>query len=443
LSESLTGASFKRVEKIPLSCIDMIEWLQPRDDIGNLVELARSLKFKGDVDVPLKVRPDGRGRYELIWGYRRLTAAKLAGLERISCIVEEVDDEEVLRQCAVENLFRLKKNPIEEGEFFHLWSRRTGKKYDQIACELGLKAKYIYNRVELLKLSPAVIEKYKKLPTDRKPGILSLLYLLRVKDPNIQLKLFNELVEGDMTVKELRKRLEQVLQDNAAVHDYVNILRSSFYDLTVPLTIEDLKASYHWLISESFTKLFTHFDTPSLFVKDGKTIDQYLPSWFIGRCAILDVRCSTGEDVITADRVKQILEGHYLPNGTMVFLCTGWARYRGLDSYLRHPVIDESLAEWLVKKKVKILGVDMPDIERGGSKAIHRTLLSNDVLILENVGDMSQIVGKNVFMYALPINIKAGTAVPARVIARTRKRRAVRQRKDEDSLYKDVQTLIA
>jgi hypothetical protein len=56
---------------------------------------------------------------------------------------------------------------------------------------------------------------------------------------------------------------------------------------------------------------------------------------------------------------------------------------------------------------------------------------------------MSQIVGKNVFMYALPINIKAGTAVPARVIARTRKRRAVRQRKDEDSLYKDVQTLIA
>jgi kynurenine formamidase len=127
----------------------------------------------------------------------------------------------------------------------------------------------------------------------------------------------------------------------------------------------------------------------------------------------------------------------------MVFLCTGLARYRGLDSYLRHPVIDESLAEWLVKKKVKILGVDMPDIERGGSKAIHRTLLSNDVLILENVGDMSQIVGKNVFMYALPINIKAGTAVPARVIARTRKRRAVRQRKDEDSLYKDVQTLIA
>jgi ParB family chromosome partitioning protein len=56
--------------------------------------LARSLKFKGDVDVPLKVRPVGRGRYELIWGYRRLTAAKLAGLERISCIVEEVDDEE-------------------------------------------------------------------------------------------------------------------------------------------------------------------------------------------------------------------------------------------------------------------------------------------------------------------------------------------------------------
>jgi hypothetical protein len=41
-----------------------------------------------------------------------------------------------LETVCVENLFRLKKNPIEEGEFFHLWSRRTGKNMTRLPMNL-------------------------------------------------------------------------------------------------------------------------------------------------------------------------------------------------------------------------------------------------------------------------------------------------------------------
>lgn len=434
----------KRLEKVPLDKIDLITWLPAREDMGRLVDLAKSIKVRGDVDVPLKLRPAGAGRYELVWGYRRFAAAKLAGLKEISSIIENMDDEEVMRQCALENLLRKRKNALEEGEFFQVWSRRTGKKYDQIARELGINPKYIYNRVELLKLSPMVIERLKKLPTDRNVGILPLLYLLKIKDPVTQTKVFNEFVENNLSVRELRDRIENMLQESPPPRDKEVEQEKGFYDLTIPLSPEDLSSLRQWLIkpgSDRTSKLFTHFDTPALFLDNGKTIDQYPPSWFIGKCVVVPTKCRSGDRLITLDLVRENLDRHHLPYGMIVFLHTGWIKHIGSDEFFHHPVIDESLAEWLVERRVKILGVDMPDLERGESKSIHKLLLSNDVLVLENVGDMSPIVGRNVFVYALPLNIKAGTAVPARVIARTRKKKTIRRRNFVDNLYKEMRVM--
>jgi ParB family chromosome partitioning protein len=141
----------KTVIKIPINKIRLIGWLPTRKDMGDLVEPAKSLRRRGDVGVPVKVRPAKDGFYELIWGRRRLEAAMLAGLNEISAIIEEIDnDEEVLIQSTIENILRKDRNPVEEAELSEFWKAKFGKTYEEIARLIGVTPSYIYNRVQLL-----------------------------------------------------------------------------------------------------------------------------------------------------------------------------------------------------------------------------------------------------------------------------------------------------
>jgi hypothetical protein len=51
-----------------------------------------------------------------------------------------MDDEEALRQCVVENMHKEDRDPLEEGELFHLWKVKTGKTYDEIARKLRIRS---------------------------------------------------------------------------------------------------------------------------------------------------------------------------------------------------------------------------------------------------------------------------------------------------------------
>jgi kynurenine formamidase len=48
---------------------------------------------------------------------------------------------------------------------------------------------------------------------------------------------------------------------------------------------------------------------------------------------------------------------------------------------------------------------------------IHRTLLGNDVLIVENLGDLSSLAGKRVQIWAFPLKITGSDAAHCRVVA--------------------------
>jgi ParB-like partition proteins len=414
----------KALKRVEVSKIRPIPWLPYREQLGDLASLAKSIAAKGDVDVPLKVRPAQDGSYELVWGKRRLEAAKLAGIERVTCIVEEMDDEEVLRQCVVENMHREDRNPLEEGELFHLWKVRTGKTYDEIARMLGLHPKYIYNRVELLKLPEPVRERLKSIPTDRKVGLSQLIHLMKVRDPRVQMELLTEVVEKGLSVDELKKRIAEITSKGGP--PALGIGRSTaYFDLTVPLNPEDVVPSNLSNLREVESrprKVFTHFDTPSLFFADGKTIDQYPLDWFIGKAIVVDVR---GLETVTVEHVKESLVRHYLPPRMIVLFYTGWAEKRGSDEYYEHPEISTELADWLVERRVKMIGVDMPNPERRPDRYVHRRLLSNDVLILENLDDMSPIAGRVVTLYAFPMKLRGSEVTPARVVARLRVRRRV------------------
>ncbi len=81
----------KRKDSVVYLNIDEISCsYQLRCDNDALIELASSLKEYG-VTIPVIVRRDGE-KYDLIAGYLRLKAAKLAGITSVPAIVRDINN---------------------------------------------------------------------------------------------------------------------------------------------------------------------------------------------------------------------------------------------------------------------------------------------------------------------------------------------------------------
>ncbi|MEM1942596.1 MAG: ParB/RepB/Spo0J family partition protein [Nitrososphaerota archaeon] len=427
--------SSSKIKKIPVEKIRLISWLPERKDLGDVVELAKSLKARGDVDVPIKVRPTADGFYELVWGRRRLEAAMLAGLNKISTIVEELDDEHVLIQNAVENLFRKDKNPLEEADLFETWKARFGRTYEDIARLVGVRKEYVYNRVQLLSLSPNIIRAVRSGSIDtNRFGLLHARVLLKVRDRALQDRLFRQVVEETLTVRELRRRVDALTR---AKGNKLN--RPLIVDLSQPifngmphipkiLTPPQIRTACNVMVdSVNITNIYmpshigTHVDTPRQFFERGKTIEEYDLSRFAGECVIIKVRKNCNQPITLRD-----VSGYeeLVGENSMVFFNTGWGGFFRQPEYNLHPFISEEVAWWLCDAKVSMIGVDTltPEIpyhmrKDGFDYPIHKILLSNDILILENL-NLTPLDGvRRVWITAFPIPIVGCEAAPCRVVA--------------------------
>ena len=127
---------------------------QPRKyfDPAKLTELAESIQREGLLQ-PIKVRPDGSGRFMVVCGERRLRAHEIAGIKTIRAdVVEELDDVTLGIQAIVENLQRADITPLEEAAAFQRMLDQ-GISAEDLAKRLGMKQVFrIYERTTLLNL---------------------------------------------------------------------------------------------------------------------------------------------------------------------------------------------------------------------------------------------------------------------------------------------------
>ena len=99
-------------------------------DEDKMQELAASVRERG-VIVPLKVRPVG-DEYEIIYGHRRVEAARRAGLVEVPAIIEAADDTESLIQALIENVQREDMTPYDKGAAVLRLREATGWTYEQM-----------------------------------------------------------------------------------------------------------------------------------------------------------------------------------------------------------------------------------------------------------------------------------------------------------------------
>lgn len=126
--------------------------VQPRRvfEPERLQELANSIRANGVIQ-PIVVRPSGE-RYQLVAGERRWRAAKLAGLEFVPVVIQDIPDDRLLEITLVENIQREDLNPIETALAFDRLAKELNLSHEQIGERTGKDRSTITNLLRLLQL---------------------------------------------------------------------------------------------------------------------------------------------------------------------------------------------------------------------------------------------------------------------------------------------------
>ncbi|MCO6558518.1 MAG: ParB/RepB/Spo0J family partition protein [Bifidobacterium sp.] len=133
----------------------------PRRDVGDVSELAESIRAQG-VRQNLLVVPMGPEQgYRVVIGHRRLAAAKLAGLTEVPCVVDgSLDGKRQLELMIVENSQRTDLTPIEEADAYQ-GLLDLGSDIRQISKQTGRSGSYVRSRIKMASIPQEVRGKAK------------------------------------------------------------------------------------------------------------------------------------------------------------------------------------------------------------------------------------------------------------------------------------------
>ncbi|GGZ66087.1 cyclase family protein [Paraglaciecola chathamensis] len=210
----------------------------------------------------------------------------------------------------------------------------------------------------------------------------------------------------------------------------------------------------HGVMSQKFKTTFhtsTHVNAPIHLIQGGKGVGELELDRFWGTGIVLSIPKSKWQLISVEDLEPS---AKYLKEDDIVLINTGWhQRYADSQEYFGHsPGLSEEAAQWLVDKKVKMVGVDTPQVDHPlatslgehrngptmkrlapqyqqetGRKAsedypdwipAHKLLLKHGIPTIENVGgDLNTVTGKRCTFHAMPWRWNEGDACVVRLMA--------------------------
>ena len=215
---------------IPIDSIDPNP-IQPRRVFQGerLAELAQSIRANGIIQ-PLVVRKAG-DRYQLVAGERRWRAAKLAGLDQVPAVIQDIPDDRLLEITLIENIQREDLNPIETANAFHSLSTELSLSAEEIGRRTGKDRTTIVNSLRLLQL-PADLQ---QLVSERRLSAGHARCLLSLPNADLQREVAEKAVAQGWSVRQMERTTQKMMEGRQAKHaDEVDI------DPNVKAAIEEM-----------------------------------------------------------------------------------------------------------------------------------------------------------------------------------------------------------
>ena len=164
----------------------------------------------------------------------------------------------------------------------------------------------------------------------------------------------------------------------------------------------------------------TYMDAPAHFYEGGRDIGAYSPDELVMEAVVLD--CREGARAGEPLEIMPLLEGDSGPEleDKALLLETGWSRYWGSQEYFSHPFLDSETVDVIVGRKPRLVGIDtlVIDDRRDKKRPAHNGFLGNDILIVENLANLSRIRNRPVEAFFIPLKIEGAVSLPIRAFAR-------------------------
>lgn len=151
----------------------------------------------------LRVRPDpiDPGFFQLVYGERRLRAARMAGRELIPCEIAEHSDDELVEIGLAENIQRQNLNPLEEAQAFATFIRERGYSVRRLAERIGKEKGYVENRMNLLRAPDDV----QAMVARRPDTLMAAREIARVEAAEDRAPLIAQVIDGSLSTAGVRE----------------------------------------------------------------------------------------------------------------------------------------------------------------------------------------------------------------------------------------------
>lgn len=258
----------------------------PRKELGDLTELAESIKANGILQnltvVPYYSKIHGRvmeGLYTVIIGHRRAAAAKQAGLESVPCVITEMTPDEQISTMLAENMQRNDLTVYEQAKSFQQLTLDFGKSTQEISAMSGFSETTVRRRQKLAELD----EKKFKAACNRGATLFDFAELDKVEDQEAKEKCLEAIgtrnfkdvlrtaLDNQRTKKKMVKWIEQleVFATRIEKSDYVDgeYLKMTYCrnygswtrdeNVEVPRDANDIR--YFFTVSETQLSLYKEY----------------------------------------------------------------------------------------------------------------------------------------------------------------------------------------
>ena len=183
---------------------------QPRQtfDEESIANLAESIRENGLIQ-PIVVRKTAMG-YQIIAGERRWRACRMLGMNEITAVVKEFDDEQVAKAALIENIQREDLNPIEEAATYKDLMEKYNMTQEQLSKVVGKSRSSIANSVRMLDM-PELIQDYL---INGKLNIGQAKAIGAAKDAETMEQIARQASDGKLTVRGIEKLIAKLAEEN-------------------------------------------------------------------------------------------------------------------------------------------------------------------------------------------------------------------------------------
>jgi len=183
-------------------------------------------------------------------------------------------------------------------------------------------------------------------------------------------------------------------------------------------TIKDDDYNLELLFLSSHTG--THLDAPYHFENNGAKIHQIPVTRLIGKGLLIKIKKAKDQTITKKDLLEFERKNGNIKNFSSVIFFTDWQKNLNKKFYFtNNPGLSKSAADYLVSKKINLVGIDSPSIDLGRNKSFvaHKIFAKNNILIVENLSNLEKIPTLDFEFIILPLKLKDATGSPVRAIA--------------------------